>query len=242
MEFFDIHCHMLAAVDDGAKTESEMFSMLNLAYEDGVRKICMTPHHEVETFGFCPDKIHAAFAAAEAYASRKLPGLSLYLGSEISCRIDNVEDLRSGRCFTLAGGRYVLVDFLDVPNAEQIRRALEQFCSAGYIPIVAHVERYRCFSGKLREIEYLAADGILFQINATSLLKDRRDPEKKNAEKILARGLADVVASDAHDTEKRPPVLSAAFHFVEEHYGGDSAELLFRENPGKILENKTIRS
>ena len=50
-QFFDLHSHMLCGVDDGAKTVEEMFSMLEMAYEDGIRAICLTPHYSPYLFG-----------------------------------------------------------------------------------------------------------------------------------------------------------------------------------------------
>ena len=38
-ELFDVHCHMVPGVDDGAADLEESLEMLKMQHEDGVRKI-----------------------------------------------------------------------------------------------------------------------------------------------------------------------------------------------------------
>ena len=240
--YIDIHSHILWGLDDGAKTREDMLAMLTQAYEDGARKLCFTPHYEPENFDYDVDTLRLRFAEAQAYAEENLPGLSLYLGNEMSIGGDGVDCLRQGKCLTLADGRYVLLDFFGLSDYKQMRKSLEAFLCAGYLPVVAHVERYSFMRGKLREVAEMSREGVLFQINSQSLMtSERASPSKKMAEKLLARGLADVIASDAHDQKARTPQLSACLAYVKKRFGEDYAEMLFYKNPKTILRNEPIQ-
>lgn len=241
-KILDIHSHILADVDDGAKSKEESFAMLEAAYKDGTEALCLTPHFEPESFDYTVDDLMRRFSEAKAYAAEHCPGLALYLGNEMSFRDDGAELLRAKRCLTIADSRYVLVDFFGVVEFRQMMHCLESLQSVGYIPVVAHVERYPFVWGKLRELAALAHEGVLFQTNVGSLMRaGKGSAERKTAEKLLARGVIDVIASDAHDITARPPCLSACFAYVAERYGQEYAELLFHDNPKAILNNQSIQ-
>ncbi len=238
----DIHSHILYGLDDGAQSREDMYAMLAQAYESGTTALCLTPHYEPESFVYTPQEMLQRFAEAKDYVAEKLPGLSLYLGNEISFRDDCVECLGNGDCTTLGNGRYVLIDFFGISDLKKMNKVFERLWCAGYMPIVAHVERYDFLRGKLREVAAMSRDGVLFQVNSHSIMsEDRKSASKKMAKKLLAHGLVDLVASDAHDRKKRSPNLSACRAYVSETFGEEYAELLFYTNPQNILENKSIQ-
>lgn len=241
-EIVDIHSHILAGLDDGAESREEMFAMLKQAYEDGTKALCLTPHYEPESFDYSKEEMQRSFEEARAYAAEHCEGMKLYLGHEMSFRDDCMERLRVGDCLTLGGGRYVLVDFFGVSEIRQMKAVFDRLGCAGYLPIVAHVERYSFLWKKAREVLAMSRDDVLFQVNADSLvLAEKNSPARKMAEKLLSRGIVDVIASDAHDTQKRSPRLAACQAYVEAHFGKAYAEMLFYTNPKNILENKSIQ-
>ncbi len=238
----DIHSHILSGLDDGARSREDMFAMLTAAYEDGTRELCLTPHYETESFHYSAEQLELRFGEACAYAAENLEGMRLYLGNEISFRDDCVANLRNGSCRTLAGGRYVLVDFFGVSEIRQMKGVFDRLWCAGYLPIVAHVERYPFLWKKFREVLAMSRDGVLLQVNSNSLMTaEKAAPAKKMAEKLLGRGLVDVIASDAHDTVARTPRLSACREYVATRFGAEYAEMLFYTNPKNILKNKSIQ-
>ena len=70
MEFYDIHSHILAKVDDGAETFEMSCRMLDMAYEEGIRHLCVTPHYNRHNADDAerPKKVMRAFRALELYA------------------------------------------------------------------------------------------------------------------------------------------------------------------------------
>ena len=235
--FVDIHCHALFGVDDGAPDEIMMCEMLRSSYEDGTRALCMTPHCSAE---YMPSStaLEEALAKAEQYCKVHLPDMQLYLGNELSYRVEGIKMLAEGQCKTLAGTRYVLLDFFTMPDAVAIVQSVKAMQNAGYIPVVAHVERYACFHKDKKALERLHETGALLQVNAASIFEGVFSPVGRTARRLLSKRLADVIASDGHDLQDRPPQLSMAYRTVEKKYGERYAKLLFFENPSRILSGK----
>ena len=238
--FVDIHCHALFGVDDGAETEQDMYQMLRMAYEDGTRLLCLTPHYDSIPHEEMEMTAEAAFALAEAYCQKHLPELKLVLGNELSYRVGCVDSLLDGKCRTLAGSRYVLVDFFMTPTLSELKRGVSVILGSGYIPIIAHAERYDCLLGKIREIAQFVENGALVQVNAGSLSLGMLSPVGRMARRLLSEGLVHLVASDGHNVSSRLPTLSLAYDKVQGKYGKDYADLLFSINPGRVLSGSRV--
>ena len=236
-----MHCHMLFGVDDGARDEGMMRAMLDMAYADGTRAICLTPHYHPGYYGDNGAQTDAAFRAASEYAAARYPDLRLALGNELHYDGGAPEWLRSGDARTLNGSRYVLADFHDGETAFTIERAMTQLLSLGCTPVLAHVERYRALHGKLRLVEQMMSRGVLMQLDAQSILGDDGAGMRRMAHALLRRGMADLVASDGHDPVRRPPLLGACESLIAHKYGEENADLLFRRNPGLIWNDRTVR-
>ena len=109
---YDIHCHILPGVDDGARNMEESLWMLNKEYQEGVRHVILTPHFRYDMF-----EPHMNIVTRQFMQLRRAAmnigdeGMRLYLGCELHSSMDMVECLKKGRRLTLAGSRYVLVEF-----------------------------------------------------------------------------------------------------------------------------------
>lgn len=238
MFFADIHNHMLFGVDDGAKSEQEMYRIIDASYSDGVRHLCFTPHYHPGFFGEHQEQIAVAFDLAKQYAAEQYPDLSLYLGNELRYERSCVDWLEQGRCQTLNGTEYLLVDFLYPEPAEKILDAMLRVLNAGYTPVLAHVERYEKFHRDLREIDRLKDWGVILQVDAQSPLGGLGHGSRVRARRLLDASAVDLIASDAHDLTSRPPQLRACFEFISRKYGENYVQHLFWEEPLRILGAK----
>ena len=235
----DIHCHALFGVDDGASDEATMCEMLRMAYLDGTRTMCFTPHCSFEHMPSAED-VAKAFARAEDYCRAQLPEMKLFLGDELTYRFGSAGLLAEKKCRTIADSRYVLVDFFMVPDAASILRGIDHLQNAGYLPIVAHAERYECIRGGIKDMAKLVETGALIQVNASSLFASPFSRKRRMARRLLAEGWVDVVASDGHDAQIRTPLLGRAYKMVRSKYGEAYADRLFSENPKLILRGERI--
>lgn len=132
------------------------------------------------------------------------------------------------------------MDFSDDVSLYTITKALDQLLNAGYTPVLAHTEVYRSLRGDMRTICSLSDSGVILQLDSQSIMGNFGLGAKRAARRLLRHGLADIVASDAHDMDRRPPRLSACHAFVAEKYGAAYAGLLFADNPQRILRGEYI--
>lgn len=237
----DLHNHSLYGLDDGADSRDTMYRMIDASYSDGVRHICFTPHYlNIGKKDCSVEEIKKSFSVAEAYCAEKYPDMRLDFGSEMLYHFDCDETLAKNKALTVAGSRYVLVDFLATPDARGIVMGVERLLNLGYIPVVAHVERYPCLYGKLDSVRRISDAGAVIQVNAGSIFDGLFSKVKKQCLKLLSEGVVDVVASDAHNLSSRPPALAAAAKYVASRFGYDYAETVFSTVPEKIISNQRL--
>jgi len=236
--FVDLHCHMLSHTDDGAKSDEEMYAMLDASYADGARDICVTPHFNTYVWPGTPEAAAVAFEKLTAYAKR-YPDLRLWRANELFYQQDAPAEIAAGHCLTLGGGRFVLVDFSADVSYFDLTHALKNLQSHGCLPVLAHAERYTCLCKHPEHAEAIAREmDIPIQINASSLFGAWGFASRRAARRMIRRRLCTVVASDAHGIERRRPGLSRAYAYVRRHCGEEEADALFYENPLALLENR----
>lgn len=233
-EMVDIHCHLLYGVDDGARNPDVSLAMLDTAREQGIREMIVTPHYRRGMFPYLVDAIVNSYEHLAAEAS--LRGIDLYLGCEYHADDDMTHNLQTGRVATLAGTDYVLTEFSYASTYFYVHNKINELVSNGYIPVIAHAERYGVFQKEPDLLSGLREMGALIQLNADSILGIDGSAIKRTCKRILKGGLADIVASDSHDTDDRRNNMLECRRYVEKKYGRDSARDLFRKTPGRIIE------
>ncbi len=238
--FFDLHSHMLCGVDDGAKDQEMMFAMLDVAYADGVRAICLTPHYSPYHFGDTFDRSERSFAILSEYAERNYPDMQLFIGHELGYYHGCEDALRRGRCRMLAGSRYVLVDFPAQVDFFDLSGAVNRLRGMGYRTVLAHAERYRCVSHNFDWIrEYVDAGGLV-QINASGICERWGSPIRGRWIRLLRENLVHFIASDGHDLNNRSPKMSVCMDYLQKHYSPDFIRELTWENAWHIVKNEAI--
>ncbi len=231
----DTHIHIVPGVDDGAKSLNEAVEMLNLAKNQGVEEMIVTPHFKeglsldsdiLEQF----EKIrHEALAL----------GMTLHLGNELYLCEEGVHALRDDHVYTMANSSYVLVELPFAHFYPFHEALLHQIQLRGFKIILAHIERYQIFRRKPAVMESMLERGIYCQMNSR-YVEERKT--KKQAMKWIEKGYVHVIASDAHNTDTRKPQLIGAFKAVEQNLGTEAAELLFNENPRKIIDDQPMEA
>lgn len=239
MEFADIHMHLLFGVDDGAVDEEQMKEILRAAYDDGTRIVCATPHFHPGYFGDNAADFQEAFARLRSYAE-SLEGMDIYFGNELRFSENAAGWLANGLCCSINDTGYVLVDFLENDDAEYIVSSTLSLLNSGYIPILAHAERYSKFNKDLREIMQLKQNGVLIQVDSQSPFGNWGTGAKRRSRRLLKKYLADIVASDAHNTSSRPPMMSNCYAYTMKKCGEEYAKKVFWENQILILEGKSV--
>ena len=239
MFFTDLHIHILCGVDDGAKTEADMYAMTDAVYAGGTRNLCATPHFHPGYFGDNIKGAEEAFNKLSAYVSEKYPQMKLYLGNELRYSKDCVSWLEQGACRTVNGTDFVLVDFSEREEKRNIVRGLENLLNAGYTPILAHVERYRDFERDFRTLADLRTNGVILQIDARSVTRDFGLGTQYRCRNLLEKMLVDIVSTDAHNLNTRPPDMMRCYAYIKKQHGTDYARAVCLENAEHILTDNT---
>ena len=233
--YTDIHSHVIWGVDDGAETKEETFQMLQAAVEDGIGRIICTPHVTPGVYEFPEEIFQEHFWAAQEYiASNNLP-LVLYRGAEILYTESTTRLLREKAVATMAGTNYALIEFSPTDRQDKIFDALQKVARAGFIPIIAHMERYPA----IREIEQVQEMKSRFramvQINARSLTRKQPFFRRGFFDRLFKEGMADFVATDTHSMPGRETCMRAGMTALKEKYG-EIVERRIREMPQILFE------
>ncbi len=238
----DIHCHILYGVDDGADTIAEALQMAKLAYRSGTRVIVATPHCNTpgSTGNFWSDGLKERFVQVKTAIKEAGIPVQLLSGQEIFAKGDIASLLKSGALITLNGSRYPLIEFPFKERSENVFEKLQSVIAEGFVPVVAHPERYEFVSENFESLIKIKEMGCLVQVNTGSLEGNFGRGAKLNAKKMLNHHVVDVVASDGHSPFLRTPVLADAHEFISVKYSSELADRLLLTNPKAILENKTI--
>lgn len=237
---YDIHCHIVPGVDDGAENLKMSVRMLQKEYDDGVRGIIATPHFRYDMFEPSMELVKKQFLRLRK-AAREIgdEGIEMYLGCELHSSMDMADCLKSGERLTMAGSRYVLAEFRTSDEKSYIRERIQALIRNGYYPIVAHVERYRSVvKSGIDFIDELRDMGAYIQMNADSIIGDDGFMVKRFCKKVMKEEMLDFVGSDGHDMGKRTPHLGKAYEKVAKMMGEDYADMIFISNPECILNNE----
>lgn len=237
--FVDIHTHILPGVDDGAKNLEVSSKMLQIAYEQGVRAIIATPHYELGN-QTTKDNLMKAFEMVEEEIKRLSLPMKLYLGNEIMYQEGCLAAVKEGRALTLAGSRYVLIEFGYEVSFKTIYRGMQQFIQAGYYPIIAHVERYQALYKKENNINDLIELGCYIQMNGKSLMGGPFNALSSWCKQLVKHGYVHFIASDCHNETERAPMLGDCIRRLKKRT--DDYELcgLTINHPYYIINNQVL--
>jgi protein-tyrosine phosphatase len=234
----DIHCHILPAIDDGSPDMDTTLRMLEIAERDNIGHIVASPHYRhggVPSFG----EIHGLLRTVQEEAGKKGIRVRLYSGADIRLTYELFEAIEKGEVPTINNSRYFL---LELP--ELIPPRLDDFIFnakiKGLVPIITHPERNYSLLSAPEKADSLKKAGTLFQLTAMSITGDFGRQIRKFSLYMLRKGYVDIVASDAHGTNRRIPVLSSAYRETADILSADSARKIFIENPKSVIENREI--
>lgn len=236
----DLHSHILPGIDDGSKNIEMSLQMARIATADGIRILACTPHVRPPTYNNNSSIITNAIYSLQHRLDKEEIDLKLVLGGDIHINRDIIERLNNKTIPSLNGSRY----FLFEPPHNVMPPHLVRFCrkilSAGYIPVLTHPERLVWIENHYDVITKLDEIGVAIQITAGAITGNFGKSAKYWSERLLAEDRTDIIASDAHDTVHRIPVLSKARDLITHFCDEETAKRLTSGNPRRILENRGL--
>lgn len=238
--FTDIHTHILPGVDDGAADTQKACELVRMAWQNGTRTMFLTPHYRGEYKENTPVWLQETFSLFCQLVASELPDMKLYLGNEIYFETDVPEKLLAGEVLSLNGSQYVLLEFRAGSLRSQIVTGVSEAIRYGFTPIIAHAERYDIFRKDITLTDEVLKMGALIQMNADSIMGVHGFSVKRFCRKLLKEQKVHFIASDAHDSKKRPPHLRDCFLKICKKYGQAYAVRLFYENAQAVIENRMV--
>jgi protein-tyrosine phosphatase len=229
----DIHSHILHGMDDGAKSFDVSLAMVQMALERGTTDIVATPHAST-AYNYQPELISERILQLQQAIG---DGLKIHRGCDFHLSAQNIQvALREPARFSVNGLNYLLVEFPELSLFQGIDQIFNELRSAGLTPIITHPERNRHLAGDLPRLRRWVQQGIPLQITAQSLTGGFGEDLARWCIDAINEGLVHFVASDAHDTVRRPPKLDEARSLLNDQFGPEYAELLVEFHPRAVIE------
>ena len=237
----DIHCHILPGIDDGARDITESAEMVNVARLNKIDAIIATPHFtdfdKIEDFLFSRYEAVQSFEEMlESFDNKPAVayGAEVFLDNKVFTA-GNLDEL------TLNGSRYMLCVYTLEPFVtEKAVIYAEEICARGYIPIIAHPERYISFAQNPTVVNRLWDMGCKFQVNASSLAGAGGEDMRRFTEDLILKGFADFIATDAHSHKIRNNRILEKMEDFPESISEDMLKYLLENAPLRVLKDEVF--
>ena len=236
----DLHSHILYGIDDGSKTIEESIVLLKEMEKAGTKELILTPHYiENSKYNANNRSKEALFRQLKKKAKEEKINIDLYLGNEVFFSNNMIELIKKGEIKTLNKSKYLLFEFPMTRFYNNSLEVINQLVSNGYIPVLAHPERYTEFQKNPNlVIEYLKS-GVLLQGNFTSLFGKYGRHSRKVLKLYLKNKWITFIGSDAHhevayDNKKLEKMLLKITKDKE------YTEELLSKNFDKVINNEDI--
>ena len=233
----DLHSHFLPGVDDGAGDIDVARTMIRQAASVGITRLLATPHINEHTTPDAIRQIRERFGDIRKEIENEGLRLRIDLAAEIRFDPALFDWLSQGWLMIGREKRYMIIELPIQGLPINLSDHLFTIRTKGIIPIIAHPERNIVFQNQWQKLfEQLARDCII-QVNAGSILGQFGPGARQLAFVLLRRQKAHLVCSDAHEARKRNyMVLQRAYSEVQREFGAAAADVLFFDNPHRILE------
>lgn len=209
----DLHTHLLPGIDDGAKDLEETMKLTETLYLQNVRTAVCTPH-------FDPTQISMdKFLLQRENALNLLAEVQLRLIPASETRLhDYLFHYPDLSYLCIENTRYLLLELpfdkkWKVEVFEKIKKLMTYY---NIVPIIAHIERYPAVKRNEKNIIKLIDLGSVIQCNTSSLVEKRM---RKRLFTYLRKNYIDVLGSDCHNMQNRPPCMEAGLKQIENNIG-----------------------
>ncbi len=237
----DTHCHLLAGLDDGPRTDDDALAMCRIAYDEGVRMTCALAHQNDRWAEVTPERIRAATQRlADQLRLARIP-LTVFPCAEVMVGPDTEADWRAGCLLSVADrGKYLLIE---MPNGlfVDVRSLARRLIEAGVHPILAHAERYPELLEDTAALEELVRIGCLVQVSTKGITEPPAGSGAWELKSWFKRGLVHVLGTDAHSPRRRAPRYAEAYRQVVRWVGNTFADRICSTNGMAIVQGLHVR-
>ncbi len=233
----DLHSHILPGIDDGSTSLAMSLDMARIAVKDGIRVMACTPHIYPGLYMNNSAGIRAARDALQASLDEHGIALQLTIGADVHLVPGLIEGLRAGVIPSLHGTRYLLLEPSHHVAPPRFAELVFNLVASGYVPVITHPERLIWIEDHFPVFVDLIRQGAWMQVTAGAVTGMFGPRPKYWAERFLGEGLTHILATDAHSSSRRVPVLSEARAVAERMLGADEARLLVQGRQEAMMRN-----
>ena len=234
----DIHCHLLPAIDDGATDVEMSVAMAKIAVDEGITHIVCTPHIYPGVYDNTTHSIQAAVNTFQKILEQLQIPLQLYVGADTHLVPGLLARLETGDVPTINHGRYLLLEPAHHVVTPKFESAVLALLYEGHIPIITHPERLHWIDEHYEVFERLVSRGVWMQITAGSLTGVFGKKAQYWADKLLHDGMVHVIATDAHNLQKRAPRVQQALIRATQVLGKEEAMRTLFDRPHAVIHNQ----
>lgn len=233
----DLHSHLLPGVDDGAKTIEDALALARIAVCDGIKHMVLTPHVHIGRYDNEISAIIPVFIGfRNALKHAQIP-LTISIAGEVRITDELLTRVPEKRVPFLGNWQEKKVLLLELPHSHipsGSDKLIVWLLRRGILPMIAHPERNKDILRNFDLIKPFVELGCLFQVTAMSMCGGFGEHSRKCAIKLLEKGWITVLATDAHNVQHRPPVLSKGYNSAKVIIGEQAAKALVFDNPKMI--------
>ena len=214
--------------------------MCRMALGSGCEALIATPHQRREWENQDPDSLRELLARVQEVIGSSP---KLYLGAEIRVGAGLLEELEAddlAGLLSLAGSRYLLLEFSDSSTRQELESVVHELCLAGFRPVVAHPEFVPALANDTALLRRLVDRGATMQVTAMTVTGQVGRPMQRLVHRLIDAGLVHFVASDAHRMSWRPPGLLEARQAISQRWGDEVAARLTELNARAIVASEPL--
>ncbi len=238
----DIHSHIISGIDDGARSFEESIALLEKMQKMGIKAVIATPHYITcsKYMENNEEKLQKLQNIKKVAMDQNI-SISLFLGNEVFIDGDILLLIEEGKVATLNGSRYILIELPVDQLTSDLYNILFLLRSKGFVPIIAHPERYRYLQSEPEKIEKFLEMGCLFQGNVENVVAKYGKSAKKLFFYLLKNNKYHFLATDVHHQDD---IMFTNFKKVKKKLIKTISLAKYEElthyNPLKVLKNEDI--
>ena len=237
----DMHCHLLAGLDDGPANEEEALAMCRHAFQEGTRLAAATAHQNDRWHNVTPERIREGTRLLNEKLHQAGLPLTVFPTAEVMVFPGMEEAWQEKKLLSFADrGKYLLVEmphnlFVDLrPMAQAFRKHGVHF-------ILAHPERQPELLHEPGQIEALIEEGCLVQVSSGSITTYGTPQDTRAIKKWFQRGLVHLLGSDGHSSTHRPPRMADAYHQIVRWTDNSTADRICSTNGLALFQGLHLR-
>jgi protein-tyrosine phosphatase len=237
----DMHCHLLAGLDDGPGTEDEALDMCRIACNEGVGSASATAHQNEHWCSVTPERIRqAAHRLSQRLHDVRIP-FTVFPCAEVMVQPEVVSLWQRGDLLSVADhGQYLLVE---MPHGlcVDLRGAAKELRESGVRLLLAHPERHDELLHDSGRIEQLIQAGCLVQVSSSSITEPANGRDERALKSWFMRGVVHCLGSDGHSPSRRPPHMANAYRKISRWIGVAAADRIGSTNGMAISQGLPLR-